>query len=106
MMGAALTVTTHHDGDDGIEVAAVGELDLTTIDRFENELRAAVAAAGPGRTTRLDLRGVEYLDSATINVLFANAERISVVRVHPLMVRALTISGLNQVVDVEAAEPD
>lgn len=106
-MGSELKVTTQRGGEDGpIELAAVGELDLTTIGRFESELQAAVAQAGPGGTTTLDLRGVEYLDSATINVLFANAERISLVRVNPMLLRALTISGLDQVVAVQAAGPD
>jgi anti-anti-sigma factor len=99
-MAAAMTVKTQrHDGG-RVELAAVGELDLSTISRFESALAAAVAEAAPGRSTELDLRGVDYLDSAAINVLFTHAERLSVVRVPPLLLRALTISGLDQIVEV------
>lgn len=105
-MGAALTVTTRTDSNGGVEVAAVGELDLSTIGRFRDALETAVAEAGEGRTTTLDLRGVDYLDSAAINVLFAHVERISLVRVHPLLLRGLTISGLDRVVELQPAPAD
>lgn len=106
MMGAAMTVTTGRDDHGGVELSAVGELDLSTIGRFESALQAALAESGPGRTMTLDLRGVEYLDSAAINVLFAHAEQISLVRVHPLVLRGLTISGLDQVVEVQPGATD
>lgn len=99
-MAAVMTLTTHRNSEGRIELAAVGELDLSTIGRFESALAGAVAEAGPGRSTDLDLRGVAYLDSAAINVLFAHAERLGVVRVPPLLLRALTISGLDQIVEV------
>lgn len=105
-MGAALTVTTRSDGNGGVELAAVGELDLSTIGRFRNALETAVAETADGRAMTLDLRGVEYLDSAAINVLFAHAERITLVRVHPLLLRGLTISGLDKVVELEPAPAD
>ncbi len=103
MMGAAMTITTRHDDNGGVELAAVGELDLSTIDEFTAALQAAADDAGPGRMMTLDLSGVEYLDSAAINALFAQAGRISVVVVHPLLMRGLTISGLDKVVEVRAA---
>lgn len=106
MTGASITVTTRRHDDGTTDVAAVGELDLFTIAEFASALDTAVAEAAPGRSTTLDLRGVEYLDSAAINVLFDHAERIRTVRVRPLLLRGLTISGLDQLVDVVAAAPD
>lgn len=105
MMGAALEVGTHRADDGTIELTAVGELDLSTIGYFNTALRDALAEAGPNRTT-LDLSGVQYLDSAAINVLFDHADRISLIRVHPLLLRGLSISGLDQVVKVQAAAQD
>lgn len=99
-MAAALTVTSQRDADGGVELVAVGEIDLSTVGRFESALRAAVAEIGPGRTMSLDLRGVEYLDSAAINVLFEHADRISRIRVAPLLQRGLIISGLDQVIEL------
>jgi anti-anti-sigma factor len=104
-MAAMMTITTEHRKDGRVELAAVGEIDMSTVGRFEAALAAAVADAAPGRTTELDLSGVEYLDSAAISVLFAHAERIGVVRVAPLLIRVLTISGLDQVVEVLSAPP-
>lgn len=103
-MSAALNVTTRAVGDGRMQVTVAGELDLSTVGRFEDAINEAVGQAAPGRNTVLDLAGVEYLDSAAINVLFAHAAGISSVRVHPLLVRGLTISGLDQIVDVEAAD--
>ncbi len=103
-MGAALKTTTRRGPRGTMELAAAGEIDMSTVGRFEIALLAAVAEAAPGPTTDLDLSRVEYLDSAAIAVLFANATRIGVVRVHPLLMRALTISGLDQVVEIHAAD--
>lgn len=105
MMGAALTIT-RRDNDGNIEVEAVGELDLSTVGKFENALKEAVAEAGPDRGVTLDLRGVEYLDSAAINVLFAHVARLNLVRVNPLLLRGLTISGLDRIVPVQALATD
>lgn len=102
-MTAALSMGTRRDGEGHLEMTVAGELDLSNIGRFETALQAALAEAGAGELTRLDLRGVEYLDSAAINVLFAHAERIDRIVVHPLLMRGLTISGLDQVVTLQAA---
>ena len=103
-MGAALQTTTCRGADGTMQLVAIGEIDMTTVGRFESELQAAIAEADPGATTDVDLRGVEYLDSAAIAVLFTHAERIGQVHVPPLLMRGLTISGLDQVVEVQAAE--
>lgn len=104
-MGAALKVSIHRGDDGTVELSAVGELDLSTIGRFQTALRDAITEAEPHRAT-LDLRAVAYLDSAAINVLFDHADRIRLVRVNPLLLRGLSISGLDQIVEVQSAEPD
>ena len=95
-----MMVTTHRDHNGAVELAAVGELDLSTIGRFASALQDAVAESGPSRWMTLDLRRVEYLDSAAINLLFAHAAQISLILVNPLLLRGLTISGLDQVVEI------
>lgn len=104
-MGAAMKIT-RRDNDGRIELEAIGELDLSTVAQFETALKKAVDDAGPDRAVTLDLRGVEYLDSAAINVLFAHAGRLSLIRVNPLLVRGLTISGLDKIVPVQSAAKD
>lgn len=103
-MSVALKVTSRAVGGGRVEVTVAGELDLSTVGRFEDAIRDAVAQATPGRNTTLDLRGVDYLDSAAINVLFAHAGGIGTVVVQPLLMRGLTISGLDQIVDVESGD--
>jgi anti-anti-sigma regulatory factor len=46
---------------------------------------------------------VEYLDSAAINVLFANSDHIRLV-VHPLVMRILNVSGVTEVASVEVRD--
>ena len=104
-MGAALKVSTARSGGRAVVLTAVGELDLSTVGRFEAALREAIADSGPARA-ELDLGGVQYLDSAAINVLFELADRISVIRVNPLLLRGLSISGLDQIVEVRSVAPD
>jgi len=100
-----MTVTTRRDGNGGVDLTVVGELDLSTVDRFATALQSATDEVGPDGSLTLDLRGVEYLDSAAINALFAHAGQIKLVLVHPLLVRGLTISGLDRVVEVRPADP-
>ena len=51
----------------------------------------------------VDLAAVEYVDSAAINVLFAHADNIHKLIAHPLLMNILTISGLTELVTIEAA---
>ena len=102
-MSAVLTVSTRRDGDGHVEMVAAGELDLSNIGRFENALTDALAESGAGAATTVNLSGVEYLDSAAFNLLFAHAERIDRIIVHPLLIRGLMISGLDQVVTLQSA---
>jgi hypothetical protein len=47
---------------------------------------------------------VEYLDSGAINALVTRADHIKVIA-HPLLMSALTVSGLNELVTIEPAQP-
>ena len=104
-MATPLTLTTHRDADGEPVVIAEGEIDLSNIDVFSETLRSATAGTRTPMT--IDLGAVKYLDSAGINALFTYADEVDRLHliVHPFLIRVLTISGLNKVADVEAAEP-
>lgn len=94
-------------GQDGTHrITAVGEIDLSNVGDFAKALTAAIAEANrSGDGVTVDLGAVKYLDSAAINTLFAHADRVERMRliVHPFLLPVLTISGLSDVVPVEAA---
>jgi anti-anti-sigma factor len=89
--------------DDGTAVLSVtGELDMSNIDLFTTAIGEAMTPAShDGGVLTIDLTGVEYLDSAAIEVLFGNANRIRLV-VNPILMPVLRISGLTNVTSVEA----
>lgn len=89
---------------DGTPVlTAVGEIDLSNIDAFNQALGAAATeAAANGETLTVDLSAVEYLDSAAVNALFARADHIRLIA-HPLLMSIFTVSGLAELVTVERA---
>jgi anti-anti-sigma factor len=88
--------------DDGTRVlTATGEIDLSNLDEFTGALSAA---GTDGTMLIVDLRGVLYLDSGAINVLFANVGRISLIA-NPVLMPVLKISGLTEVADVEPGSP-
>ena len=91
--------TGHIDGQ--VMVTAVGELDMSNVDAFSQTLADAVER-GDGKPVRVDLRGVEYLDSGAINVLFAYTEQVRLI-VNPILMPALRISGLTEVASVGIA---
>ena len=102
-MTTPLTLDTARRNDDKLVLIAVGEIDLSNIDAFNQALTAAATeAASSGGTLTVDLSAVEYLDSAAINALFASADHIHVIA-HPLLMSILTISGLTELVTVEPA---
>jgi anti-anti-sigma factor len=105
MMTALLTLDTVRSGDGKLVLIAVGEIDLSNIDAFDQALSTATAeAAGGDETLTVDLSGVEYLDSAAINALFSRADHIRVIA-HRLLMTSLNVSGLSELVSVEAAPP-
>jgi anti-anti-sigma factor len=104
-MSTSLTLDTARGTDDKLVLIAVGEIDLSNIDAFNQALTAAATeAAGRGGTLTVDLSAIEYLDSAAINALYARAGQIHVIA-HPLLMSVLTMSGLTELVTVEPAAP-
>ncbi|MFJ8697011.1 STAS domain-containing protein [Streptomyces roseolilacinus] len=86
-MTTPLTLTPGRRPDGTALLTAVGEIDMTNTDAL---CEALDTVRGP---VVLDLTGVEYLDSAGLNVLFARADRLELVAT-PLLAPVLTISGL------------
>jgi anti-anti-sigma factor len=101
-MSTSLTLDIARRNDDFVLIA-VGEIDLSNIDAFKQALTAAATeAASSSATLIVDLSAIEYLDSAAINALYARAGEIHVIA-HPLLMSALTMSGLTELVTVESA---
>jgi anti-anti-sigma factor len=105
MMPTTLTLDTVRSGEGNPVLVAVGEIDLSNIEAFDQALGAATAqAVTGGQTLTVDLSGVEYLDSAAINALFSRADHIRVIA-HRLLMTSLAVSGLAELVNVEPAPP-
>lgn len=114
-MPTSLTLDTAHSNQGKLVLVAVGEIDLSNIDAFNEALATATVEAaeaasggsgggrgkGDGKFT-VDLSAVEYLDSAAINALFARADHIDVIA-QPLLMSALTMSGLAELVTIDIA---
>lgn len=104
-MPTTLTLDTAHRDNGKLALVAAGEIDLSNIDMFTQALTTAITEAGSsGGTLTVDLSAVEYLDSSAINALFAHAERIDLIA-RPLLMRVFTISGLTELVTIEAVPP-
>ena len=104
-MPTSLTFDTARRNDHNLVLIAIGEIDLSNIDAFNQALTAAgIEAASSGGTFTVDLSAIDYLDSAAINALYARAGQIDVIA-HPLLMSVLTMSGLTELVTVEPAPP-
>jgi anti-sigma B factor antagonist len=89
---------TSHIRADGVSVLVVaGEVDLSNSSDFAAALDAALGTAA-GRPL-VDLRGVEYLDSAGLNELLVRADRIELVT-GALLAPLLTICGITELTTV------
>jgi anti-anti-sigma factor len=101
-MPTSLTLDTARSVDGQLVLTAMGEIDLSNVQPFSDALTTAVADANGGNDRRLivDLSGVEYLDSAAVNVLFPYAEQIRVIA-HPFLVRIFDITGFSELATVE-----
>ncbi|MFE9674520.1 STAS domain-containing protein [Streptomyces sp. NPDC006259] len=86
-MTTPLTLTHGRRPDGTALLTAVGEIDMTNTEALADALDTTHGLV------LLDLTGVEYLDSAGLNVLFARADRLELVAT-PLLAPVLTISGL------------
>ncbi|WP_141208802.1 STAS domain-containing protein [Streptomyces griseorubiginosus] len=92
-MTTPLTLTPGRRPDGTLLLTAVGEIDMTNTEALADALDTT---RGP---IVLDLTGVEYLDSAALNVLFTRADRVELVAT-PLLAPVLTISGLTDLTTV------
>lgn len=102
-MSTLLTLDTARTDGGRLVLLAVGEIDLSNIDAFNQALANATGQAAEEKLT-VDLSAVEYLDSAAINALFAHADDIHLIA-HPLLMSALTMSGLAELVSIDTASP-
>jgi anti-anti-sigma factor len=104
-MPTLLTVDAARSTDGVLVLTATGEIDLSNVDTFDDAITtAANETAATGGTLTVDLTGVEYLDSAAVNVLFPHADHIRLIA-HPFLIRVFAVSGLTELTDVEAAQP-
>ena len=102
-MPTMLSLSSTRRDDGNLVLIAAGEIDLSNIGAFNHALATATTeAANSGGTLTVDLSAIEYLDSAAINALFAHADHIHLIA-HPLLMPILKISGLTELVTVEAA---
>lgn len=95
-MATSLELSARRDADGTPVVTAVGEIDMSNVDRFRDAL--GQAAGDSGRLV-VDLTGVEYLDSAGVHALFAFTPGLTLIA-SPLIVPVLAISGLSDVISV------
>lgn len=101
-MATPLTVRTGVHDDGSTVLSVTGELDMSNIDVFATAIADAMTPAShDGGVLTINLAGVEYLDSAAIDVLFGHADRIRLI-VNPVLMPVLKISGLANVTSVEA----
>jgi anti-sigma B factor antagonist len=97
-MTTALTLTAAPGPDGAPVLTAVGEIDMSNAEAFAAALVAAVDGASGSRLT-VDLTAVEYLDSAGLAALFAQADHIEL-RTGPLLAPLMEISGLAELTTV------
>ncbi|MFC0505829.1 STAS domain-containing protein [Micromonospora costi] len=90
-------------GEHGIDVRAVGEIDIATV----GALRSALWAAPARPVLRLDLSGVRLLSAAGVRALAAAHLRLRaqggelvLVDPDPVVARVLRVTGLHRVVPV------
>jgi anti-anti-sigma regulatory factor len=99
-MATPLDLRTDRGSDGASVLRAVGELDLSNVERFA----AAIAENRSSADSRLvvDLSAVEDPDSGAISVLFDNTDHIEVV-VNRNLMAVLKISGFSDVAAVRLA---
>lgn len=101
-MATPLSVHTSLRDDGTVVLGATGEIDMSNIDVFATAITDAMTPASrDGGALTIDLTGVEYLDSAAIEVLFGHADRVRLI-VNPILMPVLKISGLANLTSVEA----
>lgn len=100
-MTTPLTLVSAERPDGTPVLTVTGEIDMSNASTLDEAL---ASSTGNGRLL-VDMRAVEYLDSAGLTVLFSHAERIRLVA-NPLLAPVLTISGLTELTPVEGIASD
>ena len=105
-MSTPLDLSAHQRPDGSWVVTAAGEIDMSNAGVFAGCLTQARAKAEEGEGCLLvNLRAVEYLDTAGLTTLFADAPGIELIA-SPLLAPVLTISGLCDLVTVHGLGGD
>ncbi|MCP9270703.1 STAS domain-containing protein [Mycolicibacterium arenosum] len=104
-MATPLTLNTDRTSDGVPRVVVAGEIDMTNVAVFADALTEAAESADRGGAVAVDLAAVKYLDSAAINALFAQTDRVARMHlvVHPFLMPVLRISGLGELATIEPA---
>jgi anti-anti-sigma factor len=105
-MATPLTLNSGRGSDGTPRLVAVGEIDLSNVDAFAQAIADTITEADGSDAVIIDLSGVEYLDSAAINVLAVHADKVGSMHLiaHPFLMPVLTISGLTELAEVEPAQ--
>ena len=105
-MSTPLDLSTYQRADGTWVMTVAGEIDMTNAGLFQESLAQARAKPEGESVLLVDLRAVEYLDTAGLTSLFASAPGIEVIA-SPLIAPVLTFSGLADLVTVHglAGEP-
>ncbi|MGI5478784.1 STAS domain-containing protein [Streptomyces lavendofoliae] len=97
-MTTPLTLVPGRRPDGTPRLAVTGEIDMSNAGSLADALNAT---HGP---LVLDLTAVGYLDSAGLSVLFAHADRLTLIAT-PLLAPVLTVSGLADLATVQGLDP-
>jgi anti-anti-sigma factor len=99
-MTAPLSLSTHQRADGRWVLSVAGEVDMSNAGTLADALTRARDGDGP---LIVDLSAVEYLDSAGLTALFANASRVELIA-SPLLAPVLTVSGLTGLATVHGLD--
>jgi anti-sigma B factor antagonist len=99
-MTAPLSLSTHQRADGRWVLSVAGEVDMSNAGTLADALTRARDGDGP---LIVDLSAVQYLDSAGLTALFANASRLELIA-SPLLAPVLTVSGLTGLATVHGLD--
>jgi anti-sigma B factor antagonist len=105
----SLTVTVLSRHEDGVRIAAAGELDLLSAAQLQSRLDEELDS---GQQVELDVAGITFVDSTGLRVFVQAAQRaaqagLRFALLQPLpaqMRRVLQVTGLDQRLPIAAAE--
>ena len=100
-MTTELQLTADRTADGEPRLTAVGEIDLSNAEEFT---RALAGAVGPAGRLVVDLTRVDYLDSAALAALFAQAGQIEI-HIAALNESLFTVCGLAELTEVRVTPP-